>query len=358
VDAHDLTIDDVVRRTTEAARRTSPGAQVHDVRRLEGGVSSLTYAAVLETAAGPQKIVIKFAPPGLDPVRNRDVLRQATMLDRLADLEGFPVPGVLVRDTGAPPDDPPMFAMELRPGDAYEPMLDVSDRPPNAEHVRRRQFEAARALGRLQSRTPASLGVDESPIPVADELNRWAHLFATVDPDIAVGHQELYARLAERIPESASPVVVHGDYRSSNMLFVGPHLEAVIDWEIWSVGDPRVDLIWLLLHTSPAHVFHLERPRADLEASRIIPSADELLAAYLDTRRHLGAEPHDLGVVTSDLEWFRGWANYKVASTVAVIHKRDSKRISPDPKITVAAARLGAVLDAGHAALDRRPVAR
>jgi aminoglycoside phosphotransferase (APT) family kinase protein len=353
VDAHDLSSADVVRRATDAARRTSPTATVRDVRRLEGGVSSLTYAAVLGTETGDQPVVIKFAPPGLEPVRNRDVLRQATMLDKLVDLAGFPVPRVLVRDEGAPPEEPPMFAMELRPGDAYEPMLDVSDRPPGAEEIQQRQHAAARALARLQSRTPASLGVDEQATPVRDELDRWARLFATVDPDIAVGHQELHARLAARVPTGVDPVVVHGDYRASNMLFVGPELEAVIDWEIWSVGDPRVDLVWLLLHTQPAHVFHTDRSAADVDAGRLMPTSGQLLETYIGTRRDLGARAADLDSVVLDLDWFRAWANYKVASTVSVIHKRDRKRSTPDTKIAVAASHIDEVLAAGHRALDR-----
>lgn len=323
-----------------------------DVRRLEGGVSSLTYAAVLTTETGEQPVVVKFAPPGLAPVRNRDVLRQATLLDRLVGLEGFPVPRVLFSDEGAPPAEPPMFAMELRPGDAFEPMLDVSDEPPAAEDVRQRQHAAARALAGLQDRAPASFGIDEEPITVVEELDRWARLFATVDPDIAPGHHDLHARLAADIPTGAAPVVVHGDYRASNMLFVGPELEAVIDWEIWSVGDPRVDLVWLLLHADPAHVFHAERSAADIEAGRLMPTREQLLATYLDTRRDLGAQEAELDLVTQNLDWFRAWANYKVASTVAVIHKRDRKRAVPDPKIATAASRLDEVLAAGHRALD------
>jgi aminoglycoside phosphotransferase (APT) family kinase protein len=356
VDVHDLTVADVVDRTTTAFRRTDATATVHDLRRLEGGVSSLTYAAVVSGEHGDQPIVVKFAPPGLAPVRNRDVLRQATMLDRLADLDGFPVPRVLARDDGAPPSEPPMFAMELRPGDAYEPMLDVADQPPSAEDVCRRQHGAARALATLHSRSPESLGVDESPIPVEEELERWARLFSTVDPDIAVGHERPYERLAARVPAGAPPVVVHGDYRASNMLFRGPDLEAVIDWEIWSVGDPRVDLVWLLIHTDPAHTFFDPRGPADLEAGRLMPSADELFDTYLRTRRELGATDVDLEPVQRDLDWFRGWANYKVASTVSVIHKRDRKRAVPDSKIATAAARIGEVLAAGHLALDCRTV--
>jgi aminoglycoside phosphotransferase (APT) family kinase protein len=315
---------------------------VIDVRRLEGGVSSLTYAAVLSTPSTSLPVVLKFAPPGLAPLRNRDVLRQALVLERLAGLDGFPVPAVLAQDRGDPPDVPPMFVMELLPGDAYEPMLDISDEPPTGEDVRDRIHAAARALARLQSRDPVELGIREPSTSVAAELDRWRDLFATVDQDIAPGHADLYARLAERLPDDAPPVLVHGDYRAANMLFVGPRLTAV-------------DLSWLLLHTDPPHTFHARRPAADVAAGRLMPSAGSVLDTYVDERRRLGASPDHLAPVLSDHEWFMAWAAYKVASTISVIHKRDRKRPDPDPKIAVAASRLDEVLRAGHHALDSRP---
>jgi aminoglycoside phosphotransferase (APT) family kinase protein len=354
VPSREITGDDVAERATTVARRCWPAAEVCDVRRLEGGVSSLTYAARLATGDGVRDVVLKIAPPGLEPVRNRDVLRQARVLDRLAGLDGFPVPAVLVRDAGDPPDVPPMFVMELRPGQAYEPLVDVSDHPPTAEEVVVREHALARALARLQSRTAEDLGVIDEPVaPVAEELQRWRRLLATVDPDIAVGHERLAQRLAEQVPAGIAPRLVHGDYRAANVLFVGPELEAVIDWEIWSVGDPRPDLAWLLMHTNPSHVFHRDRSPADVEAGRLMPTADELLTTYLQARAGLGAIDTDLADVTTDLAWFLAVGHYKLAATIAVIWKRELKRSEPDLKLGVAAARLDRVLAAAHAALDQ-----
>ena len=45
---------------------------------------------------------------------------------------------------------------------------------------------------------------------------------------------------------------MHGDFRLGNLLAVGPEVTAVIDWEIWTVGDPRVDTGWFLTNADPA----------------------------------------------------------------------------------------------------------
>lgn len=351
----DIDLDALALRATAAAQAGHPGVVVSGLRALPGGVSSLTFAATMSTTAGARPIVVKVAPPGLAPVRNRDVLRQARALRRLAGVEGFPVPAVEFEDEGRPPQVPPLFAMELRPGESYEPALDVAPTPPEPAVAAERMRVAARALARLHSLPPTVLGFGDEPVTtVVDELERWQRLFATVDADIGPGHEKLYARLAEAVPSPVAPRVLHGDYRVANMLFVGSTLEAVIDWEIWSVGDPRSDLAWLLMHTRPAQVFHEHRPPADVAAGSALPTTDQLLEVYREERRAHGATEGDITAVTGDLAWFLGVCFYKTASTIAVIHKRDRKRPEPDASITLAAQHLDEVLAAGHDVLARR----
>lgn len=349
-----IDLDGLLVRATAAARRRVPDAELRGLRRLEGGVSSLTYATTLVGDRADQSVVLKVAPAGLAPVRNRDVLRQAKVLRALGRLAAFPVPEVLFEDQGSPPEVPPLFAMSLCPGESYEPRLDVAAVPPEPEVVAERVLVAARALATLQSVTPERLGLGDEPASaVGAELERWQRLFDTVDADTAPGHEKLAARLAERIPGGVAPRLLHGDYRLANMLFEGPRLAAVIDWEIWSVGDPRSDLAWLLMHLEPAHVFHERRPDADLRAGAQLPTREQVWQAYAERRRALGAGEQELEATASDLEWFLAVCHYKTASTIAVIWKRERKLASPDPKLVTADRHLDEVLAAGHAALDR-----
>ncbi|MEW2571582.1 phosphotransferase family protein [Streptomyces sp. NPDC047070] len=328
-------------RFTAAVTARWPGASLEGLRRLPGGVSSLTYAAMLAVPGGPPgPVVVKMAPPGLAPVRNRDVLRQARVLRALGTERDVPVPSVLFEDDG----DPPLFAMDLLPGDSYEPLLDVSTDPPGADVVDRRARTAARVLARMQSLGPASIGMaDEPVVTVKEELDRWALLLDTVDDDVCPGHRELYAALADRIPRPLPPVLVHGDYRLANMLFQGDALNAVIDWEIWSVGDPRTDLAWLLMHTDPVHRFEETRDGANLAAGRGMPGRDELLAEYARVRP----------VPAARLDWFLAYCHYKTASTLSVFVKRNRRRPDPDARLVTAGASLAAVVRRGRSILER-----
>ena len=57
----------------DVLRRRLVAAEIADVTPLAGGASSLTFRG---TRFGRQ-VVIKVAPPGVEPVAHRDVLRQA-----------------------------------------------------------------------------------------------------------------------------------------------------------------------------------------------------------------------------------------------------------------------------------------
>src|SRR5437879_6033660 len=98
------------------------GRPVTDLRPLPGGRSSVTLAA---EPGGGERVVVKIAPEGLDPVGNRDVLRQAAVLQALEGVDGLAVPRVLVTDATAPP----LFVMTLVAGDSFEPVNSDDELP-------------------------------------------------------------------------------------------------------------------------------------------------------------------------------------------------------------------------------------
>src|SRR5215831_19806476 len=95
--------DRVARRVTD----WRPGARVLGVSPLTGGASSLTFLVELDgVAAGETPVVLKVAPPGLAPLRNRDVLRQARLQTAVQGNPRPLAPDVLFSDPGDPPDVP------------------------------------------------------------------------------------------------------------------------------------------------------------------------------------------------------------------------------------------------------------
>jgi NAD(P)-dependent dehydrogenase (short-subunit alcohol dehydrogenase family) len=97
-------------RVEAAAQEWMSGAKVASFEQLTGGASGLAYRAEL---VSPDRdgvpLVVKAAPAGLAPVRNRDVRRQARVLRALHGRLGIAVAEVLFDDPGdsGPSDRPP-----------------------------------------------------------------------------------------------------------------------------------------------------------------------------------------------------------------------------------------------------------
>jgi aminoglycoside phosphotransferase (APT) family kinase protein len=300
------------------------GRRLLDLTVIEGGRSSLTLVATVSEERDTRDLVVKVAPAGLPARGNRDVLRQSRMLRALA-AGPVPVPQVILEDPGSAAE-PPLFAMERVAGECFEPVSDPHV-PGDLETAPARAADAAALLARLH-RVPASEFLMEEPRSLTDELDRWSRAMATADPVLVRGYESCAELLATTMPPPQPAVVVHGDWRLGNMVCAADRVAAVIDWEIWSVGDPRLDLAWFLM-TTVADGNPLAQRRVPG-----YPTAAELLAAYeveSGRRRPPG------------LTWFRALARFKGAATMSLNVKYNRRRAVPDP-ITEQRAPLCAVL--------------
>ncbi len=368
----DTALAELPGRAQRALARRWPGARLTRLEPLPGGISSLTFAAGLEAGgdgagggssrgggapdggsggdgADPRRVVVKVAPPGLAPVRNRDVLRQARVLRVLHGLDGVSVPEVLADDDGSPP----FFVMEFVAGEAYEPKWDLSDRPPAPGIVAARARAAARMLAALHAAPPSAIGLGDEPAlsPVA-ELERWSALYATAGAELRGDEEVLAGALRARAPSiRPQPArVAHGDYRLGNMQFTGERLAAIIDWELWSVGDPRGDLAWLLTFADPVAQRVPIRDAANQAAADAMPDRSELLAAYAEAAAGRGGGPAagsgGLGT-PADLAWFEALCCYKLGAAMAVLAKRNRRRTDPDPGLELVARTTPPMLERG-----------
>lgn len=287
-------------------------AEVLDVAPLTGGTSSLTFLVELTgVAPGETPVVLKVAPPGLAPLRNRDVLRQAKLQKAVQGEHRALAPDVLFSDPGDPPEVPPFMAMNMVPGECVEPVLsDDADRP--ADHqVRDRFLDAVQVLALLHRIVPGEVGLgDEPAVGLADEVDRWTRAFATLPGELAGDYQRAAKGLRASMPAALPPVVNHGDFRLGNTLCEGGRINAVIDWEIWSVGDPRIDLAWLTFFTDDAG-----HPAVAPGTVAGTPTGREIVRAYEDA----------LGRSVPELGWFDALTRYKEAGVTGLLLKRAMK---------------------------------
>jgi aminoglycoside phosphotransferase (APT) family kinase protein len=301
---------DLQERADSAVSTTLPGMVLGPILPLQGGTSSITYRSALTLPEGSaQEVVIKVAPAGLAPTKNRDVLRQAR-LQRALTGSGVPVPRVIAEHPGVPPEVPPFFVMTFEDGDCIEPSsLSGPDRLP-AQEVRGRMLDAARILGLLHSLDvdTLALGDGESRVDPAGELDRWVQSLAACDEDLQIGN-DVCDRLLATVPAAEKTALIHGDFRLGNTLSAGNRVMSVIDWEIWSLGDPRVDLAWFLMACNPDERLNRTVPEG-------APRNEELVECYEAAR----------GAQVRDLDWFAALVRYKQLAITALLIRNARRR--------------------------------
>jgi len=290
-------------RVATCLRRGRPGLEVGALTRMPGGHSGLTYR--VETGEGP--LVVKSVPENQKPIGRHDMLRQARIMEALAPT-GVPVPAVVAVDDG----EPAWFAMQLVEGESLEPVLDDPAVEPALAAARMRQ--AAEILPGLHDVPLDKVPADAAPLSPLDELDRWARTMAAVPPHLVPDADRLHRRLAGSVPTAVEPTVVHGDYRLGNLICDGKEPAAIIDWEIWSIGDPRVELGWFLVFADGSNFPGVGREVAGL------PTADELVDRYA-----VDGRPVD------DLPWFDALGRYKMAAIMGHNLRRHLEGRHHDP---------------------------
>ncbi|MFL6023407.1 MAG: phosphotransferase family protein [Marmoricola sp.] len=292
---------DLALRVAVALERSD--LEVGRLARLPGGHSGLTYR--VETSLGP--LVVKAVPESQKPIGRHDMLRQARMIDALAPT-GVPVPAIVVTDDS----EPAWFAMELVAGESLEPVLDDPEVP--SALAAARMLRAAEILPRLHDVPLDKVPVDGPALSPYDELGRWARTMAAVPAELVAGADALYRRLAATVPAGVAPTLVHGDFRLGNLICSGVEPVALIDWEIWSVGDPRVELGWFLVFADGTNFPGVGREVPGL------PSADDLISAYAADGRPV-----------ESLAWFEALGRYKMAAIMGHNLRRHLEGRHHDP---------------------------
>jgi aminoglycoside phosphotransferase (APT) family kinase protein len=119
--------------------------------------------------------------------------------------------------------------------------------------------------------------------------------------------------LQANVPAEQAPAIMHGDYHLGNLVAghdLPPHLEGIVDWENATIGDPLLDLGYLL-STWP------DPTRPEVTNGRLalhpgVPTRTEMLARYAD---HTGRD-------LSAIDFYDVLSQYKLACMLEGIYAR------------------------------------
>lgn len=279
---------------------TRYGQQVRapiEITRVGGGQSNIT--TVIVDADGRQW-VMREPPPGEAASAAHDIEREARILRSLA-ASGVPVPRVV--GTGHGPVGVPFLVMEKVAGVALE--MEGDARTLDLNSRRRLGLSVAATLARLHRLDPGILGIPVSTIPyVVQQLRRLTAAWERHGEGSkhAGEWRALRARLEVRAPAAPAPVIVHGDYRLSNLLVGNGVITAVLDWELCTIGDPLADLAWLLDDWRPPEEPAIVMPSPTRAGG--FPDRDEMVGVYRELT----------GFNLDALDYYRAFSQWRAAS--------------------------------------------
>jgi aminoglycoside phosphotransferase (APT) family kinase protein len=212
-----------------------PSVQVGDPVPFGDGHSGFTYRVGVTRAAGAIEAVLRLSPPGVRIAGPADIGRQGRIMAALGAVH-LPVPAVFASSSGPVIDGRSFALLELLEGTGWEQAAAATSDLAVAE-------AAVGALRAVAASGRGNSGIaDEEPTGPAGEARRWAALLPRCPDWIAEPGEVLAAELLAVAPESAAATLVHGDFHFGNLIFRGDRVIGILDWEIASLGDPRLDV--------------------------------------------------------------------------------------------------------------------
>jgi aminoglycoside phosphotransferase (APT) family kinase protein len=244
---------------------------------IAGGKSNLTYRV---TDAQNDRYVLRRPPLGNVLATAHDVAREHKIISALAG-SGVPVAPALGLCTDLSVNDAPFYVMRFVDGlvlDSPAAGLSVT------ESVRATASSALlETLVKLHSLDVDAVGLGDLGKRTGfleRQLRRWKMQWDSAKTRELNLMDDVHALLVERAPEQQTVGIVHGDYRLGNCL-IDPQtgsLQAVLDWELCTLGDVLADIGYLLVYWSDEGA--AGRMENDPSGSAGFPSRNEMVQRY------------------------------------------------------------------------------
>lgn len=283
------------------------GGAIEDARPLGGG----TQNVMTVFSRGTDRYVFRRGPRHVRPSTNRALLREMRILGALAATD---VPHPRLVASCSDPEvlgDSVFYLME--PVDGLNVVDELSAVHQESAQVRREMgLRMVDALTVLHDLDADEIGLGDLGRPAGfhdRQVDRWlAELSSYEKLPGYEGHAihglpAITSWLDRHRPRSWQPGLMHGDFHLGNVMFErgGPDVAAIVDWEMCTLGDPLLDLGWMLsLWAGPGE--DVDQLNSALSRAGAVVGPDDLIERYaVRTRRDL-----------FDLAWYRVLACFKL----------------------------------------------
>jgi aminoglycoside phosphotransferase (APT) family kinase protein len=218
-------------------------------RFISGGSQNEIY----EIRRGDLHCALRIPPAYANPGRDAGIIREWRIIEALS---GTDVPHTEAIAVCADPSVLGRTFYLMGFVDGWSPMQTRRHWPApfDADVAARRGLafqliEGIARLARVDWRARGLAGLGRPQGFHERQVDRWTAFHDRIKGRELPGFQEAAAWLRAHRPLDYVPGLMHGDYQFANVMFRhgGPaRLAALVDWEMGTVGDPKLDLGWVM----------------------------------------------------------------------------------------------------------------
>ncbi|WP_051289007.1 phosphotransferase family protein [Mycobacterium sp. URHD0025] len=290
-------------------------------RFLSGGTQNVIY----EIRRGEHNCVLRMPPPGAPPDRDKGILREWRIIEAL---DGTEVPHTAAVGVCADPEvlGRPFYLMGFV--DGWSPM-DTHGRWPepfDTDLSTRAglSYQLAEGIALLSKVDWQAKGLSDLGRPDSfheRQVDRWIGFLDRIKNRELPGLEVATDWLRARKPLDFIPGLMHGDYQFANVMYrhgAPATMAAIVDWEMGTVGDPKLDLAWMV-QSWPADVNNPEPSEMGYVDMRGMPTRDDVVAHYAEVS----------GRQVDDLDYYLVLARWKLA----IVLEQGFQRAGDDEKL-------------------------
>jgi aminoglycoside phosphotransferase (APT) family kinase protein len=287
-------------------------------------VSGGTQNEIYEIERGDLHAAVRIPPPEAPDSRDDGILREWRIM---AALEGtdVPHPPALAVCTDKTVLGRTFYVMGYV--DGWSP-INVDDWPePFFSDLDARQglaYELVDGIALLSKVDWQAKGLQDLGRPDGfheRQVDRWTGFFERIKGREVPGFEEAAGWLRAHRPIDYVPGLMHGDYQFANVMYEhgGPaKLAAIVDWEMGTVGDPKLDLGWVV-QSWPEDTSDGQGTVAGYVDMTGMPSRTKILERYREVS----------GRQVDDMDYYTVLAKWKLA----VVLEQGFQRAGDDVKL-------------------------
>ncbi|NUQ26266.1 MAG: phosphotransferase family protein [Saprospiraceae bacterium] len=318
---------------TTYLREHWPGFEViNDIHQFPGGYSNLTY--LLVTNLG--EFVLRRPPVGANIQSAHDMSREFKVLSLLNPVyEKSPKPILHCEDTSV--IGAPYFIMERVNGIILRGHT-ISEVSPSADEMHALSIATIDnmvALHQLDIRHSRLLELGKPEGYVARQIGGWIDRYYKSATDVIENMDRVTQWLQLNEPADGIPALIHNDYKYDNLVLSPDNLaqiEAVLDWEMATIGDPLMDLGTTLAYWCEPY---------EAKALPLAAAIPTWLPGNLNREELVARYAVRSGRDVSNILFYYVYGTFKVAVIVQQIYARYKKGLTQDP-------RFAGLIDAVH----------